>query len=326
MPESNAKPKDAIATPQSKRSKTRWFGKLWRSLLVLFVFLNGAAYLAAHIATHVRAPGQRSLAPPKPQNPRTPADLGIAYTTHRIPIDRAESPDEYLEAWLIPAQQTPAKGTFLLFHGNLGTKGSQLIAPAETFTALGYDTLLVDFRGVGGSSGNTTTFGVREARDVAVALAYARAQNFRAPIVLYGLSMGSAAILRAIAVEGIDPDAIVLELPFARLVNAVRSRVRYSLLLAFPTTEMLLFWGGLQHGFNGFAHNPVDFARDVRCPALVLHGEKDEWTTVSEIEALFQNLQGPKQLVISPDAAHQQLVGVDRPLWERTIASFLDSL
>lgn len=90
-----------------------------------------------------------------------------------------------------------------------------------------YDTLVVDFRGVGGLIGNTTTFGVREAKDVALAVSYAQRLNLKRPFVLYGVSMGSAAILNAVAQEKVPPDAIILELPFARLLDAVRSRLSF---------------------------------------------------------------------------------------------------
>jgi hypothetical protein len=46
--------------------------------------------------------------------------------------------------------------------------------------------------------------------------------------------MGSAAILRAISVNKIKPDAVILELPFARLVNTIRSRLRCHNIPAFP--------------------------------------------------------------------------------------------
>jgi hypothetical protein len=42
----------------------------------------------------------------------------------------------------------------------------------------------------------------------------------------------------------------------------------------FPA-ELLVFWGGRQFGFNGFAHNPIRYAQALRCPALFQHGSKD---------------------------------------------------
>lgn len=308
----------ASKNPGSRRSRI----KLFSCAIAILIAINAPVYLLAYHMTHVRLPGKKGIGVPKPQNSSTPEARGLSYTTHRIPINQTE----WLEAWRIPTQQAASKGTVVLFHGNLGTKGSQLIPPAQSFSALGYDSLLIDFRGVGGSSGNRVTIGMREAQDVSIAFNYARQMNPQSPIILYGVSMGSAAILRAIAKDNIKPNGIILELPFARLVNAIRRRLQHHRIPGFPIAEWVVFWGGIQHGVNGFAHNPVEFAKTVDCPTLVIHGAQDKWTTEAEIEALFENLQGAKKLVTSPNAGHHQLIGIDRKLWDSSVQEFFDSL
>jgi pimeloyl-ACP methyl ester carboxylesterase len=297
----------------------RW---LWSLLVALLIVVNGPAYVMAYHMTHVRSPGQVGLGVLKPTSTALPSDRGLDYATHQIPL----SGGGFLEAWFVPTPTAAPQGTVMLFPGNLGTKGSQLISPAQTFTALGYDCLLVDFQGVGGSSGNTITIGIREAQDVARSLQYAADLDLKTPTILYGVSMGSAAIMRAIAQEGITPNAVILELPFAYFLNAVRSRLRHHGLPAFPTAELLVFWGGVQHGVNGFRHNPMHFAQAINCPTLLIHGEQDKWTTVAEIKALFANITAPKQLVLSPAAGHHQLIGVDRTLWDAQVTKLLNSV
>jgi alpha-beta hydrolase superfamily lysophospholipase len=297
----------------------RW---LWGSLVALVIGVNVPAYLMAYHVTHVRSPGQIGLGVPKPVSTNVPGDRGLDYATHQIPLQG----EAFLEAWWVPTPATAPRGTVLLFPGNLGTKGSQLISPAQTFTEMGYDCLLVDFQGVGGSSGNTITIGMKEAQDVVRSLQYAAELDLPKPMILYGVSMGSVAIMRAIAQEGIAPDAVILELPFAYFLNAVRSRLRYHGLPAFPTAELLVFWGSLHHRVNGFHHNPIHFAQALNCPTLLIHGEQDKWTTVAEINQLFETVPGPKQLVISPDAGHHQLIGVDRALWDAQVIELLNSV
>jgi uncharacterized protein len=87
--------------------------------------------------------------------------------------------------------------------------------------------------------------------------------------------MGSAAILKAVADKAVNPDGIIIELPFARLLDALRSRLRAVGLPPFPLAELMVFWGGIQHGFNGFARNPVTYASQVSSPTLILHGKLD---------------------------------------------------
>jgi len=305
------------------------------SLLGLFVLLNSLAYIGAYSFTNLVRPRSIDIGIPRPEISKTPKFLGLTYSTQRISINKKE----WLELWSIPAatgskpfsaMPLAAKGTIVLFPGSGGNKAQHLLAPAQEFHRLGYDVVLVDFRGVGGSSGHTSTIGVREAQDVTIVVNYLERSLQQSaphrPLILYGLSMGGAAILRAVAYQGIKPDGIILELPFARLLNATRSRVRKLGLPAFPIAESLVFWGGFQHGFNGFIHNPEDYAKTVHCPTLVLHGQRDPWTTTSDIQKIVQNLQGPKQLVIFPKARHELLVKVDRPTWTQTIDQFLQNL
>lgn len=295
---------------------------LCRFALGVFLILNSLSFIGAYSLTHFKSPGHLGIGLPRPDSSNRPADLGLAYVTQRIPINQAE----WLETWFIPVQHSVSNGTVLLFPGNAGSKAKQLLAPAQVFHALNYDTLLVDFRGVGGSSGNTTTLGVREAQDVALAINYADSSEFKRPFILYGVSMGSAAILKAVAQESINPDAIILELPFARLLDAVRSRLKAIRVPSFPMAELVIIWGSLQHRFNGFTHNPVTYATQVKCPTLLLHGRLDRWTTVKEINQIFENLGGFKQLVIFPNIGHNLLVTVDRAYWEQRVDQFLQGI
>jgi uncharacterized protein len=121
-------------------------------------------------------------------------------------------------------------------------------------------------------------------------------------------------------------DGIILELPFARSIDTLRSRVRALHIPSFPLAELIVFWGGLQHGFNAFAHNPVTYAAQVQCPTLIMHGSLDRWTTIDEIKEILQNLSGTKELVLFPDTGHTLLVTVDRSLWKHSVGKILQKI
>lgn len=255
----------------------------------------------------------------RPANHRTPADLGLSYSTHFISTRDGES----LEAWSLP--QAHSKGVVLLFHG-YGVSKELVLPAAAAFHDLGYDALLVDFRGGGGSTGNDTSIGVHESRDVVSAVEFARKKWPGESVILFGTSMGSAAILRAIASEGLEPDAIVLESTFDRLINAVRSRFAMLRVPSWPGAELLLFWGSIQQRFNGFVHNPQNYAQSVRCPTLIMYGQKDPSVSALQTQSIFDNLRGRKELVGFPDAGHQLLVGVHSQLWKETVGGFFKEI
>lgn len=288
------------------------------TLISAILTVNLAGYLAAYSSTNYRDRDRFSLAYPRPENQKTPRDFDLNYSRQRLPINQ----QEWLETWMIKSNTSETKGTVILFHGKDSTKSS-LLAPAQVFHQLGYTSVLVDFRGVGGSSGHITTIGVQESQDVAVVVNWAKKLNPEQPIILYGISMGSAAILRAIAVEKIQPNRIILELPFSSLLSAVENRLSQAKIPPFPLAESMVFWGGIQHGFNGFKHNPVDYALKVNCPTLVLQGEQDTTVDLAAINNLYQNLNAPKKLVSFPDGGHQLLVKVDEKLWRNNVQKFL---
>jgi hypothetical protein len=209
-----------------------------------------------------------------------------------------------------------------MFHGHADSKDSELNA-AAVFAELGYSTLPVDFYGSGGSGGNDTSIGFHEATDVANAYEYARHLPGEQAVILYGGSMGAAAILKAVADRNIEPGAIVLECPFDSLLGTVRHRFTTMGLPAFPAAELLVFWGGWQQGFNGFRYNPSEDARAVRSPTLLMNGDRDPWVTREEAEQIFDHLQGPKQLKIFHGLQHQSFLNARPAEWKRSVSSFL---
>ena len=230
--------------------------------------------------------------------------------------------NERLEGWWIEVPQ--AKGTVILFHGYAGNK-SDMLPVAEAFLSSGYRALLVDFLGSGGSDGNVTTIGYREALDVKAAFDHARSQYPDEPVVLYGVSMGSVAIMRAIEQYTLIPTAIVLECPFGTMLETVRNRFALLNVPAFPMAELLVLWGGVQHGYWAFSHNPVAYARSVKVPTLLLYGLQDPKVTLSETERIYEALPGKKQLVTFDKAGHELYATQSPERWQEVTQDFLAS-
>jgi alpha-beta hydrolase superfamily lysophospholipase len=311
----------------------------WRaaclSLFVVFVLLNLLAYSHARAMTHFVRGGSLTARPeslswpqklrvlltgvriPKPLNKITPDSVGFAFSTHRF--DTADGIS--LEAWQVPHPRP--RGVVLLFHGYAACKAN-LLPEARAFHELGYATWLIDFRGSGGSDGAETTIGIREAEDVAAAVRYVQSLRAGQRVILYGQSMGSAAILRAVAVHGVRPDALILENSFDRLFTTVANRFRALGVPSFPAAQLLVFWGGVQQQFNGFQHNPVDYARNVDCPVLLLHGADDPRVAPVEAEAVFANLSGAKRLVLLTGVGHEPCLAASPECWTQSVLPFLD--
>jgi alpha-beta hydrolase superfamily lysophospholipase len=142
-------------------------------------------------------------------------------------------------------------------------------------------------------------------------------------LVVFGSSMGAAAVLRAAALHELPVDALILQAPFASLTEAVGHRFDNMHAPRFPAAPLLVFWGGYQRGFDAFAHAPARYAEDVHEPVLLMQGERDPLACVREARAIHDRLRGRKELVLFPKASHQSLFRADRPRWRRAVQGFL---
>ena len=316
-------------------NRARSWLKLVAMLLVFgFVGMNFMAYMHAKamvnfsdIHDRTQSPEELSLSAkfkvllfgvnlPRPDNNRTPADIGLAFDTHSY-----QGADSHtLEAWSIPAENEDF--LIILFHGYADSKET-LLPTAKQLNELGLRTFLVDFYGSGGSSGNRTTVGYLESRDVSQSFYYAKEKWPQAKVILYGYSMGGAALLKSIATDEIEPDGVVLEATFDRMLSTVQNRFHSMGLPATPLANLLVFWGGWQSGFNAFNHNPADYAQFVTSPSLVIHGQHDPRVTSTQADAVYQQLNGWKKFSNYALAGHETVLNTDLSKWREDIRNLV---
>ena len=120
--------------------------------------------------------------------------------------------------------------------------------------------------------------------------------------------------------------ALLLEAPFDRLLATTRNRCRTAGLPAFPLAELLVFWGGVQHGYSGFTHNPVAYAESVECPTLFLHGDSDIRVAPAEAREVFDRLPGKKTWALLAGAGHENLAANHHAEWLTAVEGFLNEI
>ncbi len=295
---------------------------------IALLFLNVVAFFHAYKFTHfsdartakTRNPHQLSLTDkvwtlivginnPKPLNTELPK-----YPFKTLYL----SAPQKIECWLIEAPES--KGTVAIFHGFSGCK-SMMLDRAEELYLLGYSTLLVDFIGSGGSDGNQTSLGFHEAETVKICFDYLTAHGEQ-NVILYGGSMGAAAVLKALSEYTISPSAAIVECPFGSLRETTYARFRQMHVPPFPMADLLMFWGGVQQGFWAFGHNPKEYAKNITMPVLVMYGGQDKEVSQEEISQIFANLRGQKALHIYPHARHESYLNEYRSTWRENVENF----
>jgi uncharacterized protein len=218
-----------------------------------------------------------------------------------------------------------AKGCILFFPGITNSKDIML-KEAEQFRSQGYNILLVDFRAHGNSEGNKSSFGVKETDEIEKAFAFARSKGNK-NILLYGSSLGSVVIFKAVAEKRLQPKAIIADMPFGSLQDHLKARAR---VLGFPSEPfafLVTLWIGIENGYNGFHHDTYDYSKKISCPVLVQWGDRDIYVTEQEIKSIFHNLKSQqKQLVVYSGANHESYLRYDPVNWQKNVSSFISSL
>ena len=318
-----------------KRTAKHWLGLGALILVAGFAGLNALAYSHAEAMLRFSDGGPRTTTPeqlgllsrvkvllagvniPRPRSHRRPSDLAPDCRLRSVPGPSGIA----LASWYCGrGNGTPL---VILFHGYSAEKSS-LLGEARAFLDLGMSVMLVDFRGSGGSSESYTTVGVHEAEDVAAAVRYARGKLSHDNVFLFGRSMGAAAILRAVHSHAIQSDGVILESVFDTLLNTVRHRFRAMDVPAFPSAELLVFWGGRQWGFDGFEHNPSAYAASVRCPVLLMHGAGDPRVSLTEARRVFEAIPATKEFVTFERSGHGSYLSDNANPWRTAVERFIN--
>ena len=113
-------------------------------------------------------------------------------------------------------------------------------------------------------------------------------------------------------------------MPVWNMLETVQARFSSMKVPGFPMANLLVFWGGVQNGFNAFKHNPSTYAKSITCPVLLLFGEKDDRVAMKEIRCIFKNLKGIKKLSTFPLAGHENYLNNYNDKWQDDIKTFIN--
>jgi len=308
----------------------KWIGKV---LLVQLILINISAAFHAYRFTHYydddKIRNQRSsegkplLRTWRLMTGRKLAKSLIQYYP-AIPFDTVQlttSSGVKLEAWYMKAES--AKGTVILFHGLNSNKGNVLNEAFE-FISLGYNTMLVDIRAHGNSEGVTNSLGNKESEEVK--LAYDHISKIgEKNIVLWGMSLGAVMITKAIWEYDLQPQKVILEMPFDKLQDHISARARISGFPGEPFGFFVTFWTGAEQGYWSYGHKTSRYVKKTDCPVLLQWGNDDEYVLKSETKKIFTAIKSSKKkLEIYKGAGHGPLLAGNEQQWIKTVSDFLN--
>ena len=184
-------------------------------------------------------------------------------------------------------KQDSSKGLILYFHGNSGNI-SHLIHVANLFSAKGYESILVDYRTYGKSTGKVSEAALY--KDAQLFYDYAKQRYQEKEIILYGRSFGTG-IATWLASEN-EPEKLVLESPFYSAVALGKHR--------FPFLP--IDW------LSNFRFPSNEYIKQVECPIYIFHGKEDNVIPYESAEKLFATIPGNnKEFFSIANAGHNYL-------------------
>jgi uncharacterized protein len=297
--QSNQRTKQEKSPPLKRRSNLP--NKLQARLLL---WLGGSLVtLYLGLCLLLRLGQSRLIFHPSSTLDATPADVNLSYEDVRLAAEPG-----YAHAWWIPAATANAP-VLLYLHGNASNIGD-LVHRADRFHQLGFAVLLLDYRGYGLSSPVFPTEAIvyEDAQLAWIHLTQAR-QIPPQQIVVFGQSLGGAVAIE-LATRHPDMGGIIVESSFTSLRD-MADHTKLSRL--FPTDLILT-----QH-FDSLAKVPT-----LQVPSLFIHGEADDTIPARMSQALFAAAPQPKQLLLIPDADHEDVARLGGFLYLETIQEFVD--
>ncbi len=202
----------------------------------------------------------------------SPGDIGLDYEEVLL----SSRDNETLHGWYIPAMKF--RGVVLFFHGNAGNISHRLDG-IKIFHELGLDTLIIDYRGYGQSSGKASEQGTY--LDALAAWDYlVNDRGIPADrIIIFGRSLGGA--VGAWLGTQHTPAAVIIESSFSSGVDMAHRL--YPFLPARLITRL--------------KYPVADYASRLNCPVLVIHSRHDEIIPFAMGQAIYAAVKQKKQFL-----------------------------
>ncbi len=229
------------------------------------------------------------------------------------------SGDTELSGWLFEPVGK-ARALVVHLHARMYTKIGG-IPTADVLVPRGYAVFAYDQRAHGSSGGQYCTYGKLEKEDLARAIDAVGIS----PVYVVGHSYGAAVALQA-AAEDHRIRAVVAAASYADLRSAIAAR---SPGWPLVTPSMLAQAEVLAEETAGFRIDdvsPLEAAKRVDVPVLLVHGALDASTPPADSQRLGEALHGNGRVYIVPGADHEEILDTpSAPVWTE-IAAFLEDV
>lgn len=299
-----------------------------RALLVVsFSTLSGCASFISDILVEAPNRGEGALLPSSPLD-----DSPVSARVRGLQVE-IDDPRATLCLWAVEPPSCPEAAPLLpvlLLHG-WHKDHSEVLDLGLELSQAGHRVIFADLRGHGSSSGEWTTYGVVESRDLARVLDELQAQHLiGGSIGLVGMSFGAATSLQLAAFDARVESVVALG-SFASFRDVVHDQLPLFLgalawFIPDGTIDEAVDLAGARGGFDPAAASPERVIARTEARILLIHG-RDDWLV--PLEHAQRNLAasgGRAELLVLEDVGHAFLLGSRlEPIVKACSAWFSDS-
>jgi fermentation-respiration switch protein FrsA (DUF1100 family) len=243
-------------------------------------------------------PFERLIFFPERGLPETPAVVGLRFEDAAIRTDDGVK----LHAWWIPGRRPES---LLWMHGNAGNISHRIDQARLLHQLVGAGVLMLDYRGYGRSAGAPSEAGLYADARAALRFLRGRSDVVADRIFYFGQSLGSAVAIDLAAEE--PPRALIIEAPFTSI------RAMASTIVPGPLARIVP---------NSF-DNLAKIGR-IRCPILIVHGDRDEIVPYQQGRELFAAAHPPKAFYTVRGAGHNDTYVVGGEVYFQRLRELID--
>lgn len=194
-----------------------------------------------------------------------------------------------IAGWYIPARDGagPTSATVVLVHGHGSTKSDVLLYGQSLHAT--FNLVAFDLRNYGRSTGNATTYGVLEQKDLRAIIDWLERTKHPAHLGVFGVSLGAATAM-AEATSDQRVDALALDSMHTRLRYQFEQRLMQAGHPAYPGTWAIFVGSWIRTGLDFGSVDPADeISRIGHRPMLLTHGTADTQDLPERTQAFYDD-------------------------------------
>ena len=212
----------------------------------------------------------------------------------------------------------------LCMHGHISNREG-CVKYSYAFYRLGYSLVFIDHRSHGENERGFVTMGYQEHKDALEVIEQIK-EKFGQDIEigLFGCSMGGVTALLCVK-ENQDLSFVVSDCAFAGMKQIVQGFIKMHHSMDFPILQLTNVFTKKRYNVSYKDVAPMeDLKENKKVPILFIHGSKDDFVYPENAKLLYNNDNGPKELVFFEGANHCGSVTSDKEKYYKVIEEFIN--